>query len=132
MKHELPHKTLTLWRVRLLLAILTVLGALALFLRPLAVMLLPFALIIYILVGVWYLPRFVKSFAVHRLPSGMLICYGVILKRRRHYFMGADAPIFCVATPLAALFGLEAAYFRTAYGFIILPECERGEWCKYA
>ena len=127
----LPHKTLALWRLRAFVMCFTVLLALALFLRPFCMLIFFFGGVFYLALHLWYLPRLVKSFKVKRNSRGIVICYGVLKKRRKLYVVNQNAPIFCIRTPLSVLFGLEAAYIRTAYAFILLPERERGGWCGY-
>lgn len=127
----LPHKTVTLWRLRAFVMCFTFFFALALFLRSFWPLIFLVASTLYLFLNLWYLPRLVKSFKADKTSRGIVICYGVFKKRQKLYVVNANAPIFCVRTPLSALLGLESAYIRTAYAFILLPERERGGWCGY-
>ena len=127
----LPPKTLALWRIRVFVLAFAVSLAFALFLRPFAVPVLVLFTLLYSAVAVWYLPRLAESFKLQKEPYGVIIRYGVFKKHHKSYRIKPETPIFCFRTPISALLGLEAAYIRTCYGFVLLPECERGKWCDY-
>lgn len=119
---KLPLKTLALWRARLSAVFLLLCAVFTHFFR----FLLPAFLIIYLLLFFWYIPSLFKSFQIKLGRNRLELSYGVLLCRKKVCFFARTPVIFAFSSPLAAVLRVELVVLRTTYGFIFLPEAERG------
>ena len=124
---KLPLETLALWRARLSAVFLLLCVVFARFLC----LLLPVLVALYLLLFFWYYPKLFKSYQMSIEAKRLILCYGVLLYRQKVCLFDKNPVIYAFSTPFARLFKLELVMLRTTYGFIMLPEVELGEVCKY-
>ena len=124
---KLPLETLALWRARLSAVFLLLCVVFARFLC----LLLPVLVALYLLLFFWYYPKLFKSYQISIEAKRLILCYGVLLYRQKVCLFDKNPVIYAFSTPFARLFKLELVMLRTTYGFIMLPEVELGEVCKY-
>ena len=124
---KLPLETLALWRARLSAVFLLLCLVFAHFLC----LLLPVLIALYFLLFFWYYPKLFKSYQISIEAKRLILCYGVLLYRQKVCLFDKNPVIYAFSTPFARLFKLELVMLRTTYGFIMLPEVELGEVCKY-
>lgn len=120
----LPKRTLLLWQLRCMaVGVLCVLLCLFFskniaFLNPVAFILAVTTLVII----VWYLPAFFKSYEIVLKGEAIIINYGVLIKVS--HIMPYSRLIYAqsFATPLARLMRISTLTLKAARGWIIIPE----------
>lgn len=123
-KATLPKRTLLLWQIRVvMLTILLV--AVSLYFKNRFSFVLPLSIVfaaLGLLVVVWYLPTFFKSYEMLFKGEAVIINYGVFIKFS--HIMPYSRLIYAqtFATPLARVFGVAALSLKAARSRIIVPE----------
>ena len=121
---KLPAKTLVLWRIRATATFLLLCGVFALFVRPFIIVIGP----IYLTAVLWYIPKLHKSIFLSVSPNKVFLSYGAVLKRQKMLVLKEKAVVLSVSTPLCRIMHLESMAIKTASGWFLLPETERGRW----
>ncbi len=127
MKAEtLPKKTLWLWQIRVVMLTALLIGICFYFISVLKI--LKITVFVIALLGLililWYLPVFFKSYRILFGNEAIIINYGVFIKFS--HIMPYSRLIYAqsFATPLARLFGVTSLSLKAARSRVIVPEIE--------
>ena len=125
MKAEtLPKKTLWLWQIRVVMLTIFLIGLCFYFISFLKILkIIVFVIVLLgLIMALWYLPVFFKSYEIKFSNEAIIINYGVFIKFS--HIMPYSRLIYAqsFATPLARLFGLTALSLKAARSRVIMPE----------
>lgn len=128
-ENVLPKKTLLLWQLRVVM-LTSLLDALCLFVLERFVFIGSVAIIISVfslLLVVWYLPQFFKSYEIKFKGDAIIINSGVFI--RISHIMPYSRLIYAqsFATPLARLFGVSALALKAARSYVVILEINKND-----
>lgn len=121
---RLPRKTLNLWKIRVTIAVLFIVGIFSYFFHSYD-WFLPAVLVIiclYEALFLWYLPSLFKGYRIKYINGAVVIESGVIIKMT--HIMPYSKMIYAesITSPLAKVMGLSAVTLKAARSSMIIPE----------
>ncbi len=130
---RLPRKTLTLWKIRVTLAILGFCGIFAYFCHGFQ-WFLPALLVficLYEAAVLWYLPQLFKNYRIEYINGAVIIESGVIIKTT--HIMPFSKMIYTqsITSPVAKFLGLKAITLKAARSRVLIPELPETEAEKF-
>ena len=128
-QNTLPKKTLLLWQLRVVM-LTTLIVSLCLFALERYIFIGSVAVIISalaLLLVVWYLPQFFKSYEIEFKGDAIIINSGVFI--RISHIMPYSRLIYAqsFASPLARLFGVSALALKAARSYVLIPEISKDD-----
>ena len=131
---KLPKKTLSLWKIRLTVAVLIFFGLFSYFCHGFSWFLVATLVVIclYELAFFWYLPCLFKTYHIKYINGAVVIESGVLIKTT--HIMPFSKMIYTqtITSPLARLMGLKAVTLKAARSQVIIPEIPEAEAEEFA
>lgn len=130
---KLPRKTLNLWKIRVTIAVLFIVGIFSYFFHSYD-WFLPAILVIiclYEALFLWYLPNLFKGYRIKYINGAVVIESGVIIKMT--HIMPYSKMIYAesITSPLAKAMGLSAVILKAARSRILIPELPAADTAKF-
>ena len=126
---KLPKKTLTLWKIRVTVAALIIVGVFSYLCHDFDWFLPAILVIICLYEGLilWYFPSLFKTYRIKYINGAVVIDSGVIIKTT--HIMPFSKMIYTesITSPLAKLLGLKAVSLKAARSRILIPEMPKEE-----
>ena len=114
--YTIPKKSLTLWRIRVIMLTLALLCLFYVLPLPKTVFIIASSVILFLslLAIFWYLPQFIKSCRISVFDGKVIITRGVIIENTHIMPFSRLIHSQTVQTPLAKLFGLSMLFLKAA------------------
>ena len=114
--YTIPKKSLTLWRIRVVMLTLALLCLFYVLPLPKTVFIIASSVILFLslLAIFWYLPQFIKSCRISVFDGKVIITRGVIIENTHIMPFSRLIHSQTVQTPLAKLFGLSMLFLKAA------------------
>lgn len=133
MELRLPKKTLTLWKLRINLAMILLFVIFSYFFHDYS-WYLPASLVFicfFEAITFWYLPCLFKNYLIKYIDGAVVVISGVIVKTT--HIMPFSRMIYTesLTSPLAKLLGLRAITLKAARSRILIPELPENEVEKF-
>ena len=128
---KIPRKTYTLWRKRIIflfLAVIVILFCCAVFFRWLILPTVLFFValgVLLIILDIWLLPLYFKSFEISFSDSVISVSKGVIFKSKTVLPNKKLISVSRISLPDAQRYNLTAVFIRFYKGFIFIPEIDK-------
>ncbi len=130
---RLSKKTLMLWKIRVTVLTLLILGILAYFCHGYKWFLIVILGLVCLFEAVvlWYLPKLFKNYRIKYINGAVVIESGVIIKTT--HIMPFSKMIYTetITSPLAKLMGIKAITLKAARSRILIPELPEKEVMKF-
>ncbi len=130
---RLPKSTLTLWKVRVLIATALFFGIFSYFCHSYGWFLFAVIFIICLFEAamLWYLPQLFKNYKIEYISGAVVVTTGVIIKTT--HIMPFSKLIYTetLTSPLAKALGLRAISLKAARSRILIPELPAAEVEKF-
>ncbi|MBR6510079.1 MAG: PH domain-containing protein [Clostridia bacterium] len=112
----IPKKTLTLWRIRVVMLTVALLGIFFVIPLPKLAFIIIASVILFLslLANFWYLPKFIKSCRISVFDGKVVITRGVLIENTHIMPFSRLIHSQTVQTPLARLFGLSILFLKAA------------------
>ncbi len=130
---KLSKKTLMLWKIRVTVFTLLLLGVLAYFCHGHGWFLIVILALVCLYEGImlWYLPKLFRNYRIKYINGAVVIESGVVLKTT--HIMPFSKMIYTetITSPLAKLMGIKALSLKAARSRILIPELPEKEVVKF-
>lgn len=130
---RLSKKTLMLWKIRVTVLALLLLGVLAYFCHGYGWFLIVILALVCLYEGVmlWYLPKLFRNYRIKYINGAVVIESGVVIKTT--HIMPFSKMIYTetITSPLAKLMGIKALSLKAARSRILIPELPEKEVVKF-
>ncbi len=130
---RLSKKTLMLWKIRVTILTLFVLGILAYFCHGYGWFLIAVLVLICLYEGImlWYLPKLFRNYRLKYINGAVIIESGVVIKTT--HIMPFSKMIYAetITSPLAKLMGIKALTLKAARSRILIPELPENDARKF-